>query len=196
MHAPACALLLRRPGGTCNVDNNNSSKSFFQVVQERRSVRAFGKDKPDVGSVLEKILQVCDMAPSSGGFQSFEIYHVKSQQIKEQLVLAARDQTFIAEAPLVLVFCANPARSDFKYGERSQLFSVQDATIAAAYAQLAVQALGLATVWVGAFNEDKVSEILKLPKDQRPVAILPIGSAAEQPKDKSTRGSKDLLRVI
>jgi hypothetical protein len=54
---------------------------------------------------------------------------------------------FISEAPLVLVFCANPSRSVQRFGERSKLFSVQDVTIAAAYAQLAVCVLGLSTVW-------------------------------------------------
>lgn len=87
-------------------------------------------------------------------------------------------------------------RSGYKHGGRSKLFSVQDATIAAAYTQLTVQALGLATVWVGAFDEQKVSEIAKLPADQRPVAMLPIGHPAEKPKDKTTRGAKDLLHVL
>lgn len=169
-------------------------KSFFAVVKGRRSVRGF---KGNVGkTTLDRILAVCDMAPSSGGFQSFEICQVKSRQTKSALAAAAMDQTFIADAPLVLVFCANPARSNYKHGERSKLFSVQDATIACAYAQLAVQALGLASVWVGAFNEERVSEILKLPKDQRPVAILPIGQPAEPPKDKTTRGAKDLLHTV
>jgi nitroreductase len=169
-------------------------KSFFAVVKRRRSVRAF---KGKVGkAALDRILAVCDMTPSSGGFQSFEIYQAKNRQTRSALAAAAMDQTFIADAPAVLVFCANPARSNYKHGERSKLFSVQDATIACAYAQLAVQALGLASVWVGAFNEERVSEILKLPKDQRPVAILPIGQPAEPPKDKVTRGPKELLHAI
>lgn len=83
-----------------------------------------------------------------------------------------------------------------RFGERSKLFSVQDATIATTYAQLAVCALGLSTVWVGAFDEKKVSKILKLPEHHRPVAILPIGYANENPKEKTTRGSNNLLHVI
>ncbi|MEM2139991.1 nitroreductase family protein [Nitrososphaera sp.] len=169
-------------------------KSFFEVVRGRRSIRAF-KDTPVDKSVLERIMQVCDMTPSSGGFQSFEVYQISSKNMKEQLVGAAMDQEFISQAPLVLLFCANPVRSGYKYGERSKLFSVQDAAIAAAYTQLTVQAMGLATVWVGAFNEQKVSEIARLPADQRPVAILPIGYPAEKPKDKTTRGPQDLLHV-
>ena len=172
-----------------------NEKSFFQVVRERRSVRGFKGTK--VGkATLDRIMQVCDTTPSSGGFQSFEVYQINNKKMKEQIAAAAMDQAFVSQAPLVLLFCANPVRSGYKYGERSKLFSVQDATIAAAYTQLTVQALGLATVWVGAFDEQKVSEIAKLPADQRPVAILPIGYPAEKPKDKSTRGPQDLLHVV
>jgi nitroreductase len=169
-------------------------KSFFKVVEERRSVRGFTGEVSR--TVLDRMLAACDMTPSSGGFQCFEVYQVKNKQAKAALAAAAKNQIFIASAPLVLVFCANPARSDYKHGERTKLFSVQDATIACAYAQLAAQALGLASVWIGAFDEEKVSAILKLPKDQRPVAILPVGQPAEPPKDKATRGPKDLLHVI
>ena len=116
--------------------------------------------------------------------------------MKERLVSAAKDQAVIAQAPLLLVFCANPSRSVERFGERSQLFSVQDATIAAAYAQLTVHALGLSTVWIGAFDEKKVFEILQLPQSQRPVAILPIGYKNEEPKEKTTRESKDLLHIL
>jgi FMN reductase [NAD(P)H] len=89
------------------------------------------------------------MTPSSGGLQTFEIYQIKNEDLKRRLVTACNDQTFISQAPLVLVFCANSSRSVQKFGERSKLFSVQDATIAAAYTKLAVCALGLSTVcWI------------------------------------------------
>ncbi len=127
---------------------------FLDFLTTRRSVRAFKDDAIDE-SKLSKILQACNMAPSSGGLQTFEIYHIKNKEIKERLVLAAKDQALIAQAPLLLVFCANPFRSVELFGERSQFFSVQDATIAAAYAQLTVHALGLSTVWIGAFDEKK-----------------------------------------
>ena len=170
-------------------------KVFFDFLSKRRSIRGFKEDAIDE-SKLNKILEACNLAPSSGGLQTFEIYQIKNKQIKERLVSAAKDQTFIAQAPLVLVFCANPSRSVERFGERSQLFSVQDATIASAYAQLAVNAIGLSTVWIGAFDEKKVSEILQLPQGQRPISILPIGYENEKPKEKTTRGPKDLLRTI
>jgi nitroreductase len=170
-------------------------EQFFRLLKQRRSIRAFDKRKLD-DSVLDAILEACDLAPSSGGLQTFEIYKVESRERRSKLVAAARDQVFVADAPLLLVFCANSSRSGHKYGERSQLFSVQDATIAAAYAQLTVYALGLTTVWIGAFDESEVSEILGLPEGHRPVAMLPIGYPAEAPKEKTTRGPRDLIHRI
>ncbi|HSD05460.1 MAG TPA: nitroreductase family protein [Nitrosopumilaceae archaeon] len=172
-----------------------NEKQFFELLSKRRSIRMF-KETAIEESKLDQILEACNLAPSSGGLQTFEIYQIKNNKIKQQLVVAAKDQTFIAESPLVLVFCANPLRSVERFGERSQLFSVQDATIAAAYAQLTAHVLGLSAVWVGAFDELQVSEVLHLPDGHRPIAILPIGYKNEKPKEKTTRGTKDLLHVI
>ena len=173
-----------------------SQVSFLELVRKRRSIRAYQSSPLDVQKILETILQVCDMAPSSGGLQTFEIYVVDSIEKRRQLVAAARDQSFVAQAPLLLLFCANASRSAHKFGERSELFSVQDATIAAAYAQLTAHALGMTTVWTGAFDEKRVSEILGLPSEHRPVAMLPIGYPDEKPKDKTTRGPKELVHRV
>ena len=189
------AVLNSKMTSTCRMAED-SLASFIELLQKRRSIRAFQSREFDISNVLEAILQVCDMAPSSGGLQTFEVYLVENAEKKRQLVAASKDQSFVAQAPLLLVFCANASRSVHKFGERSQLFSVQDATIATAYAQLAVYAIGLTTVWTGAFDENRVSQILDLPKEHRPVAMLPIGYPDELPKDKTTRGAKDLLRTI
>jgi len=163
-------------------------KSFFQVLEERRSVRSFNNTKVDK-TIIRKIIEVCDLAPSAGGLQSFEIYYVDNIEIKKQIVKAAMDQEFIAEAPVLLVFCANPSRSS-QYGTKAKLFSIQDATIAASYAQLTVSALGLSSVWIGAFNEQKVSVILGISDNIIPVTLLPIGYKNEEPQIKTTRGSQ------
>jgi nitroreductase len=70
---------------------------------------------------------------------------------------------------------------------------VQDATVAAAYAQLAATALGLATCWVGAFDEEAVARAAELPASQRPVAILSLGYAAEDPPPTPRRPLTDLV---
>ncbi len=170
-------------------------EAFFQMLQKRRSIRSF-KSKQIEEFKVSTIIESCDLAPSAGGLQSFEIYAVKGNDKKNLLAKAAMDQMFIPEAPLVLVFCANASRSVHRYGDSSVLYSLQDATIAAVYAQLAAQALGLSSAWVGAFDENKVSEALGLPDDHKPVAIIPLGYPDEKPLEKITRGSRNLLHVV
>jgi nitroreductase len=58
------------------------------------------------------------------------------------------------------------------------------------HAQLTASALGLSSVWVGAFNEERISIILSLPDNIIPIELLPIGYKDEEPQMKITRGSK------
>ena len=160
--------------------------SFFDVVDRRRSVRAYatGSVPPEA---LEAILTVASAAPSAGNLQAYAIGVVDDPRTRSALAGAAYDQEFVANAPVILVFFADPARSAAKYGERgASLYCIQDATIATAHAQLAAGALDLASCWVGAFDEHKVGEILHAPPGLRAVAILPIGHPAEHP-DRSAR---------
>jgi nitroreductase len=95
---------------------------------------------------------------------------------------------------VVLIFCAHPARSQEKYSERGVgLYCIQDATIACTFAMLAAKALGLDTVWVGAFDEVQVSKIAHIPTDLRPVVMLPIGYAGRVPSVRPRRALGDLV---
>ncbi len=166
---------------------------FFKTVEDRRSMRKY-TGTPVEEEKLHKILETANKAPSGGNLQGYEIYVVRKLEQRQALVKAAWDQEFLAEAPVVLVFCADPARSAVKYGERgATLYAIQDATIACAYSQLAAKAQGLDTVWVGAFDEKAVSGILSLPSDLRPVTLLPIGYAGKVPSVRSRRELRDLV---
>jgi nitroreductase len=70
-------------------------KTFFQVLEERRSVRKFNNTKIDK-AMVKKMIDVCDSSLSAGGLQSFEIYCVDNLEIKKQIVKASMDQEFIA----------------------------------------------------------------------------------------------------
>jgi len=168
---------------------------FFEVISKRRSIRSFKKDEIPEDS-LKKILQAAIAAPSAGNLQSYEIIVVSKDNIKKELAKAALDQDFIAEAPINIIFCTNPKRCSWKYGKRGEeLYSLQDATIAAAYLQLAATSLGLGSVWVGAFKENEVSKILDLPSNLRPIIIIPIGYPNEEPSPTSRRPLRDIVRI-
>jgi nitroreductase len=141
------------------------------------------------------VLAAIQLAPSAGDLQALRIHLIVGEARKRQLVAAAFGQDFIAEAPLVLVFFADTTRSAGKYGARgAALFSVQDATIAAAYTQLAATDLGLSSCWIGAFDERRVIDATAAPGHLRPVALLPLGYAAEQPERPPRRSIEELVR--
>ena len=153
----------------------------FEAIKGRRSVREF-ESTPVKEKDLEKILDAARWAPSAGHCQPLELVVVKDQVTKQGLVRAALEQTFIAEAPVAIVVCANVARTSRRYGRRGEeLYCIQDTAAATQNIHLAAYALGYATCWVGAFDEGAVAEVIKAPVGVRPVAIVPIGKPAEKP---------------
>ena len=166
---------------------------LFDTLQRRYSARAY-QSKPVAASDLQRILQAANDAPSAGNKQAYEIVVVSDARRKRDLAQAAGDQQFIAEAPVVLVFLTNPDHNRDRYGERgARLYAVQDATVACAYAQLAATALGLATCWVGAYDDEAIAEIVRAPDSSQPVAILPIGYAADTARPRSRRPLASLI---
>jgi len=165
---------------------------LFEVIQKRQSVRAYQPRALEPGK-LDAILAAVQQAPSAGNLQGYQVWVVRAEAVKKRLARAALGQDFLAQAPVVLVFCAQADRSG-KYGKRgAELYCLQDATIAVAYAQLAATALGVATCWIGAFDEAEAARGLELPTGLRPIAMLPIGYAAETPARTPRRALTDLV---
>ncbi|MFH1726711.1 MAG: nitroreductase family protein [Elusimicrobiota bacterium] len=161
--------------------------------RRRRSIRAF-QARPVEPEAVREILQAANSAPSAGNLQAYEVVCVSDPGRRRALAQASLGQHFVAYAPVALVFFANPRRCG-GYGRRGEeLYCVQDATIACAYAQLAAADLGLGSVWVGAFNDRDVSAAARAPARLRPVAILPIGYPAESPSPTPRRDLADLVR--
>jgi nitroreductase len=113
---------------------------------------------------------------------------VRNQETKRALARAALTQWFLGEAPVVIVVCADPERSARRYGDRGRhLYSIQDTAAAIENLLLAAVASGLGACWVGAFDEDAAADALDLSSHLRPVAIVPIGYPAEQPRHQTDR---------
>ena len=150
------------------------------TIYQRRSVRIFMADPLD-HQIITKLLHNAQMAPSAGNLQARDFIVVTDTAVKKELANAALSQKFLEQAPAVIVFCANTPRSSRVYGRRGELYSIQDATASIMVLMLAAHDMGLATCWVGAFDEAEVSEILKIPPKIRPVCLLALGHPAESP---------------
>jgi len=169
---------------------------FFETLRARRSIRAFN-GCPVEPAKLEAILEAANRAPSAGNLQAYEIYVTVEAKCRAALARGAGGQEFIRQAPAALVFCTHPERAAVKYGQRGmRLYAIQDATVACAFAMLAATALDLATVWVGAFDTDAVRRAIGAPDTVEPVAILPVGYAAENPAPTTRRPPGDIVHWV
>lgn len=153
---------------------------ILEAVKERRSIRSF-QDKPIPQEVLDNLADALIWAPSAGNLQSRKFFFVRNPKLKSELVASALNQKFIAEAPVVVVCCADSRIYD-RYGDRGvNLYAFQDVAVSIMNMMLVAHENSLGTVWVGAFNEGDVFNILELPYHLRPVAIVPVGYPARIP---------------
>ncbi len=166
---------------------------LFRILSTRRSTRKFDKTKVEDWKV-DKILAAADTAPTAGNFQGFQVFYIKNKKIKEALVEAANNQPYV-NAPVVLVFCMEPERIKLKFPPHIiEKFSIQDATLAAAYSQLAASGLGLSSIWIGMIDEEKIKTILGT--ELRASSILCIGYPDKKRPPKSRRKLKELVSII
>lgn len=169
---------------------------LFATVRHRHSVRKYQADMPVENEKLNAILEMACAAPSAGDLQAYHIYAITNATQRSAIADAAQDQEFIKDAPLCLVFCSDPQRSADEFASRGEtLYAIQDTTIAASYAQLAIVAAGLGSAWVGHFNEQQLIDALSIKKGLHPIAVLTVGYPAELPEISPRRLMNDVITI-
>jgi nitroreductase len=164
---------------------------FTQLCNSRRSIRSFTNRDVSKDDVL-KLLKAAQAAPSAGNRQPWHFFVIRDEVVRSAITGAAGPQPFMLSAPVMLVVCADAARSESRYGERGRnLYCLQDTAAAVQNILLCAKNLGLGACWCGAFNEDAVSRILNLPAKLRPIAVIPVGHPASEPLVAPTRRPLD-----
>jgi nitroreductase len=161
----------------------------LEAIKTRRSVRKF-LNRPVEPEKLQAILEATRMAPSWANMQCWRFVVVQDLQVKVRIselsyveaYFATRgyktnpSQKALAQAPVVIVACADPAQSGELWG---QDYYMTDLGIAAENLMLAAHAVGLGTVFVGIFDEEKLRELLGIPANIRIVGLFPLGYPEE-----------------
>jgi nitroreductase len=169
--------------------------NLLETIKNRRSIREFQK-KEIPKEIIDQLIEALIWAPSAGNLQSRKFYFVFNQEIKKKLVEAAFGQSFIGQAPLVIVGCTDE-KIALRYEERGKnLYSVCDVATSIQNLMLLAAEKGLGTCWVGAFDEKEVSKILNLPENLRPIAIVPIGYPAEKPEAPPRVSKEETIKII
>ncbi len=170
---------------------------LFETIQTRRSIRKY-IDKPVEDQKLRAVLEAVRMAPSWANFQCWRIVVVKDKAMKETISALSYVESYfapkgyksnpsmkaLAEAPVVIVLCAEPERSGAIHG---QSYYLVDCGIAAQNLMLAARGLGLGTVFVGVYDEGKIKSVLNIPASIRVVGLFPLGYPTEEKKEGPAR---------
>lgn len=108
--------------------------------------------------------------------QRHELIRVKDGDLRGRLSEAALGQNSIRLSAASLVFAGVYKRSTAKYGNRAKRYVHIETGHAAQNVYLQATALGLGTVMVGAFSDERVRDVVGMKKDEAPLAIMPVGN--------------------
>lgn len=148
--------------------------NFADVIKERYSLRKFA-DKKVEREVLNSILNDVKTAPSAVNFQPQRILVVESDEGKEKIKNCTR---YHFDAPMFLVLCYDKTVAWTRKQDNKNEGEI-DAAIAGTYLMLSAVEHGLGTTWVGYFDYDAVCREFELDENIIPIAIFPLGYAAE-----------------
>ncbi|HET6498218.1 MAG TPA: nitroreductase family protein [Coriobacteriia bacterium] len=157
------------------------------VLARRRSVRHFNTRLEVSDEDVRALLLAAVSAPSAGNIQPWRFTVVRSAAARERLA-GALAQRWAVAAPLTIVVSVDPRPCAARFGARGEmLYAIQDSAAAVENILLAAVDRGLASCWIGAFDEDAVRSALGIALPISPVAILPIGHSAESSTKPSRR---------
>jgi nitroreductase len=176
----------------------------LEAIKTRRSVRKFS-DRPVEPEKLQAVLEAVQAAPSWSNMQCWRMVVVKESETRAKISDFSYVESFfatrgyksnpaqkgISDAPVVVVLCAVPEQSGELNGQE---YYLTDSGIASENLMLAAHAVGLATVFVGVFDEEKLGELLDIPPGIRIVGIFPLGYAQSELKAGPPR--KPLTEIV
>lgn len=161
----------------------------LSAIQGRRSIRQYST-RPVEEEKIISVLEAARLSPSANNRQQWKFIVVKSEGKRNQLTEAALGQSFVGQAPIILVACGTDPEGVMRCGQNR--YTV-DLSIATAYMILEAYEQGLGTCWLGHFDEKKVKEVLSIPENVRVVAMTPLGYPAETPAQRPRKKLEEIV---
>ena len=161
---------------------------FIDLVKQRSSIQKYKANSIN-DEKIRKVLEAARLAPSWGNEYCSRFIVVKDVELKRKLAEAS-GYAWLSTAPVVIVTCADPKSSGKRDGKSYYLV---DVGISMDHLILAATEQGLATCWVGRFEEKKARKALGVPKNLKIVAMTPIGYPDESPKPKARKPLEEIV---
>lgn len=159
----------------------------FEAIKNRRSVRSY-KAETVPEEKLKKVLEAARLAPSAHNAQDWKFVVVKDAKKRAKLSEVA-GQSFIAEAPVIIAAVGLDPEHIMRSGVPAYAINL---AIAVDHMTLAAIEEGLGTCWIGAFNQEEVKEVLKIPEEYKIVVLLLLGFPADEPGPKNRKKLEEI----
>ena len=181
-------------------DKALSAEKLSQILWSAYGITQPREDNPDRPANRPSFRGGLRTAPSAGATFPLEIYaivgnvtgiepgvyryisekhklvKVIDEDVREELTAAALGQVMIQQAPATIFWSAIFSRSTVRYGDRGrERYVAMDLGHSAQNVYLQAEALGLGTCAIGAFTDAEVSRVLRLPAEEEPLYMMPVG---------------------
>ena len=176
-----------------------------EAIKNRRSIRKFTDQKVEEETINE-IIDLTRYSPSWKNSQTPKYYVVTSQELKNKIATECvsgftKNADNINGAPALVVIAYDTGICGFnKDGtyttSKEDRWEMFDSGIATQTLCLAAHSLGLGTVILGIFDEDKVSEVMCLPENKKVAALIPLGYPDTKPEAPKRKEISELLTII
>jgi nitroreductase len=153
-----------------------------KAIEKRCSCRDFKSKKPDWRKIIEAI-DKARLAPLAGNIPTLKFILVSDKDTIKKLGKAT-NQDFVSQVHYIVVFVSSQKQLVRSYDKRGEKYCRQQAGAAIENFLLKLADLDLSTCWVGAFADDSVKSILKIPQDMDVEALFPIGYAVKEEKQR------------
>lgn len=167
---------------------------FYEAIRTRRSVRSYKKD-PIPQDVLNRVMEATRIAPSGSNRQPWKFILVTDESLRQNMVTACNDQEFVAEAPVIVVACGQRLSLN-RGGYMGEMSILLDVAIAFTHLILAARTEGLGTCWIGAFKNEEIKRLLKIPDGFEVVAVTPLGYPSVDNVFKVSEKRKSLDEIV
>ena len=168
--------------------------NFLELSKKRYSVRGY-LSKPVEEEKLAYILECARLSQSAANFQPWMLYIIKDENVKSQInqIYPAK---WMSQAPIYIVICGDKSRAWVREYDKKVHTDI-DGSIITENLCLAAADCGLGSCWIGHFDPKLISNILGLPENLDPMAILTIGyPVSDEIPSKKRKSLEEIVRII